>query len=221
MFSLNVTGSLADDIIHVKSTHLTDTSEKRTPRLVPAFLCSFYLTFFAFNRCLCALRLVVKHTRGYCFVLNGFIRLLSSQAISDFTSAASLFAILKISMLRIGFVWIYQVPRLLKRILRYSATVKIILANCFYFKAKDPLCPLSFRSLHGWSTGTLPKRVLHGHRSWPKIHQTSENHRPPDGSPRCGTSQIRMLINSRHNLCYRKKSTKVVTIQLQINVVPN
>ena len=120
-------------------------------------------TTFAFNRCPCALRLVVKHTRGYCFVLHGFIRLLSSQAISDFTSAASLFTILKISMLRIGFFWIYQVPRLLKRILRYSATVKIILANCSYFKAKDfgtPYVPCPSVSLHGWSTGTLPKRVL-------------------------------------------------------------
>ena len=121
-------------------------------------------TTFAFNRCLCALRLVVKHTRGYCFVLNGFIRLVSIQAISDFTSAASLFAILKISMLRIGFVWIYQVPRLLKRILRYSATVKIILANCSYFKAKDPLCPLSFRLLT-WLINWNPTKKGFGHRS--------------------------------------------------------
>ena len=49
---------------------------------------------------------------------------------------------MKISMLRIGSVQIYQqVPRLLKKILRSSATIKIIpriiLANCSYFNAKD------------------------------------------------------------------------------------
>ena len=46
-------------------------------------------------------------------------------------------------------------------------------------------------------------------------------HRPPDGSPWCGSSQRRMLVNSRHNLRYRRQSTKAVTIQLQITVVSN
>ena len=73
---------------------------------------------------------------------------------------------MKISMLRIGFVQIYQVPRLLKKILRSSATIKIIpriiLANCSYFKAKDcgtPCCPLSFRLLT-WLINWNPTKKL-------------------------------------------------------------
>ena len=66
---------------------------------------------------------------------------------------------MKISMLRIGSVQIYQqVPRLLKKILRSSATIKIIpriiLANCSYFDAKDfgtPSVSCPSVSLHGWS----------------------------------------------------------------------
>ena len=196
-------------------------ASKRCPRNPPY---AFSLTTFAFNRYPCAL-LVVIHTRYYCSVLNGFIQLLLSKAISDFTSAASLFAshcFMKISMLRIGSVQIYQqVPRLLKKILRSSATIKIIpriiLANCSYFNAKDfgtPSVPCPSVSLHGWSTGTPQKRV------WvPDLDLKSTKlkviiYRPPDGSPRCGTTQRRMLVNSRH-------STKAATIQLQINVAPN
>ena len=63
-------------------------ASKRCPRNSPY---AFSLTTFAFNRYPCAL-LVVIHTRYYCSVLNGFIQLLLSKAISDFTSAASLFA---------------------------------------------------------------------------------------------------------------------------------
>ena len=73
---------------------------------------------------------------------------------------------MKISMLRIGFVQIYQVPRLLKKILRSSATIKIIpriiLANCSYFTAKDcgtPCCPLSFRLLT-WLINWNPTKKL-------------------------------------------------------------
>ena len=73
---------------------------------------------------------------------------------------------MKISMLRIEFVQIYQVPRLLKKILRSSATIKIIpriiLADCSYFKAEDcgtPCCPLSFRLLT-WLINWNPTKKL-------------------------------------------------------------
>ena len=149
------------------------------------------------------------------------------KAISDFTSAASLFASLVLWRSVCSELDLFRSTRSLVCFKKYfdirSATIKIILANCSYFKAKDfvsPFCPLSFRLLT-WLINWNPTKKGLGHRSWPKIHQTSNNHRPPDGCPRCGTSQRRMLVNSRHNLRYRRQSTKAVTIQLQINVVPN
>ena len=46
-------------------------------------------------------------------------------------------------------------------------------------------------------------------------------HRPPDGSPRCGSCQRRMLVNTRHNLRYRRQSTIPRLSQCVWNVYTN
>ena len=210
------------------NTTLGGFASKCRPRNSPY---AFSPTTFAFNRYPCAL-LVVKHTRYYCSVLNGFIQLLFSKAISDFTSAPSLFAILVLLRSVCSELDLFRSTRSLGCLKKYfdlqqlllKIIPRIILANCSYFKAKDCgtlCCPLSFRLLTWLQLEPYQKAKGLGHRSWPKIHQTSDNHRPPDGSPRCGTSQRRILVNSRRNLRYRGQSTKAVTIQWQINVVAN
>ena len=141
-------------------------ASKRCPRNSPY---AFSPTTFAFNRYPCAL-LFVKHSRYYCSVLNGFIQLLFSKAISDFTSAPSLFASLVLLRSVCLELDLFRSTRSLGCLKKYfdlqqlllNIITRIILANCSYFKAKDfgtPCCPLSFRLLT-WLINWNPTKKL-------------------------------------------------------------
>ena len=151
---------------------------------------------------------VDKHTKSCFSELNGFIQLLSSKVVSDFTSAWSLGILdfrrscalnsfcLDQASLSAASKNYFDIQTLCNTCSQLLVSSWNLLCRLLF------VCPYWHSFLHKFDQREPFQRGF-GDRSAPKIHQNWEIHRPLDVSPRGESSQTNILVNSGHNFCYR------------------